>query len=185
MAKGFKDSSGNFHPTGNNGRKSSKEKSIETSGIPNLKGEPEQKSQATIDAMLLSDHFGTSDITAKGDRKYVIQFGEQGYNRLDNEVFDSFINEYPNGRMDIIPKDKKINIKFLDSEEQILTEELKQKIMGLGEERVQSTIHGTGEGSTPEQDIANTRAIWEREKKAVIELADLEFRTLREGFAES
>ena len=185
MAKGFKDSKGNFHPT-NNGKKSSRDKSIETSGIPNLKGEPEQKNQATIDAELLSDHFGTSNITAKGNRKYVIQFGEQEYdNKLDNKVLDSFIDEYPNGRMDIIPKDKIINIKFLDSEEQILAEELKQKIMGLGEERVESMTNGAGEGSTPEQDVANTRAIWEREKKTVIELADLEFRTLREGFAES
>ena len=33
MAKGFKDSSGKFHPIGNNGRKSSKEKSIQATGI--------------------------------------------------------------------------------------------------------------------------------------------------------
>jgi len=34
MAKGFTDDKGKFHPTGNNGSKSSREKSIETEGVP-------------------------------------------------------------------------------------------------------------------------------------------------------
>jgi len=44
MAKGFTDSTGNFHPTRNNNRKSSREKSIEPDGVRRsklLRGEGE------------------------------------------------------------------------------------------------------------------------------------------------
>lgn len=53
---------------------------------------------------------------------------------------------------------------------------LKNKILRLGKERIDAMIHGGKE--TP-------RDIWQKEKKAVIELAKLQNRKLREGFAES
>jgi len=53
---------------------------------------------------------------------------------------------------------------------------LQEKAMAIGKQRVDSMISGT-----PEE----TKALWEKEKQAHIELASLEGRTLREGFAES
>jgi len=53
---------------------------------------------------------------------------------------------------------------------------LKNKILRLGKKRVDTMIHGGEE--TP-------REIWQKEKKAVIELAKLQNVKLREGFAES
>lgn len=53
---------------------------------------------------------------------------------------------------------------------------LQKKILRLGEQRVNAMIHGGKK--TP-------REIWQKEKKAVIELAKLQNSKLREGFAES
>lgn len=69
-----------------------------------------KQNKASVDSKILSHHFGTADIDARGTGNYTINFGKRGYELLSNKKIDSFEKKYPNAKLNIVPKDKKIHV---------------------------------------------------------------------------
>jgi len=111
-----------FHPhTQSKGVRKSRDQQAKTKGI-RLK----RTNQATLDSRLLSHHFGSNDIDAKGDREYVINFSDRGYDLITNRMIDNFENNYPEVLFEIIPKDRIIKINFNPTEKERLNKLIRQ-----------------------------------------------------------